>query len=193
MKAKMIKWGYKIWKLCDSSSGYTLNLGCLHRRKRRKKRKRIGIRCCHESGGSVLWQKSCGGRGQLFYKCPFILGFTYQIHLRLWNNSIKSKVFARGVREARRYGTLFGNPEIWWRLSGRIRNQFDFWAHAANQKELTQWNDEEEVKLQRFFHARPLWSCTPSTWVVLIGQTEWYELIPSLVEARNAGTASSII
>jgi hypothetical protein len=26
MKAKIIKWGYKIWKLCDSSSGYTLNL-----------------------------------------------------------------------------------------------------------------------------------------------------------------------
>jgi hypothetical protein len=26
MRAKIIKWGYKIWKLCDSSSGYTLNL-----------------------------------------------------------------------------------------------------------------------------------------------------------------------
>ena len=25
MRAKIIKWGYKIWKLCDSSSGYTLN------------------------------------------------------------------------------------------------------------------------------------------------------------------------
>ena len=27
MKAKIIKWGYKIWKLCDSTSGYTINLG----------------------------------------------------------------------------------------------------------------------------------------------------------------------
>jgi len=26
MKAKIIKWGYRIWKLCDSSSAYTLNL-----------------------------------------------------------------------------------------------------------------------------------------------------------------------
>jgi hypothetical protein len=26
MKAKIIKWGYKIWKLCDASSAYTLNL-----------------------------------------------------------------------------------------------------------------------------------------------------------------------
>ena len=26
MKAKIIKWGYKVWKLCDSSSAYILNL-----------------------------------------------------------------------------------------------------------------------------------------------------------------------
>eukprot|EP00456_Euglypha_rotunda_P049188 TRINITY_DN3946_c0_g1_i10.p1 TRINITY_DN3946_c0_g1~~TRINITY_DN3946_c0_g1_i10.p1 ORF type:complete len:399 (-),score=32.40 TRINITY_DN3946_c0_g1_i10:205-1401(-) len=26
MKAKIIKWGYKIWKICDASSAYTLNL-----------------------------------------------------------------------------------------------------------------------------------------------------------------------
>jgi hypothetical protein len=26
MKAKIIKWGYKIWKVCDASSAYTLNL-----------------------------------------------------------------------------------------------------------------------------------------------------------------------
>jgi hypothetical protein len=26
MKAKIIKWGYKIWKLCDASSAYTLNM-----------------------------------------------------------------------------------------------------------------------------------------------------------------------
>jgi len=26
MKAKIIKWGYRIWKLCDASSAYTLNL-----------------------------------------------------------------------------------------------------------------------------------------------------------------------
>ena len=25
MRAKIVKWGYKIWKLCDSSSAYTLN------------------------------------------------------------------------------------------------------------------------------------------------------------------------
>ena len=25
-RAKIVKWGYKIWKLCDSSSAYTLNL-----------------------------------------------------------------------------------------------------------------------------------------------------------------------
>ena len=26
MRAKIIKWGYKIWKLCNSSSAYTLKL-----------------------------------------------------------------------------------------------------------------------------------------------------------------------
>src|ERR1700744_1842793 len=39
MKAKIIKWGYRIWKLCDSSSAYTLNLDVYTGETERKREK----------------------------------------------------------------------------------------------------------------------------------------------------------
>jgi hypothetical protein len=116
MKAKIIKWGYKIWKVCDASSAYTLNLDVYTGAIEGKKEQGLAYAVVMKMMDRYL-DKNHVVVMDFFTSVPLFLDLL-----------TKSTYACGTVRLKRKFLVIvyFGNRAIWWQLSGRTSNLFDF-------------------------------------------------------------------
>src|SRR5882757_6946278 len=94
-RAKMIKWGYKIWKLCDANTACVLDLDIYTGKNSEKS---VPYKVVFHLVEGYLDKHHIVVMDKLLYWRSFILRSSYAVYLCLWYGSFRSKVFSRGVQ-----------------------------------------------------------------------------------------------